>query len=85
MESTGIVKRIDFKAYSKEVLQVVLFCAHCDPEGKGGNGGNIFSANYSFGSICEQAQNTKRFFCPTCGRKINYEHIIKEREFHPTY
>lgn len=31
--TTGITKRTDLKAYSADIYEVHLFCAHCDPEG----------------------------------------------------
>lgn len=78
-DMTGIVKRTDYAPYSGDMQRVCLFCSHCDPEGKGGNGGIIYTAGFDFDHAVENAQKTQHF-CPTCGRSINYDNI-KERDY----
>lgn len=72
--TTGIIKRTDYAAYSERIQRICLFCSHCDPEGKGGNGGIICTTEFDFDHAVENAQKTQHF-CPTCGRSIDYNNI----------
>lgn len=55
---------------------IAFFCAHCDPEGKGGHGGQIYTSTFCHDEAMERAQKFNHY-CPTCGRKIDYNHIVK--------
>ena len=74
--TTGIVIRTDMKAYSSEIYSIAFFCANCDPEGKGGHGGQIYTSTFCHDEAMERAQKFNHY-CPTCGRKIDYNHIVK--------
>lgn len=79
--TTGITKRTDLKAYSADIYEVHLFCAHCDPEGMGGKGGSIYTSTFSHDEAITRAQKFNHF-CPTCGRKIDYNNIVKDFKIH---
>lgn len=74
-------KNIDLKAYSADIYEVHLFCAHCDPEGMGGKGGSIYTSTFSHDEAIARAQKFNHF-CPTCGRKIDYNNIVKDFKIH---
>lgn len=60
-DATGIIKRTDYAAYSERIQSICLFCSHCDPEGKGGNGGIIYATEFDFDHAVEKRTENTAF------------------------
>lgn len=71
MNVTGVIKRIDHKPYSSDIVNVVCFCEHCDPEGKGEQGGLLKSFHKDDDGFLKKDIH----YCPTCGRTVNWNQM----------
>lgn len=63
-------KNIDLKIYQTYYLN-----------GMGGKGGSIYTSTFSHDEAIARAQKFNHF-CPTCGRKIDYNNIVKDFKIH---
>lgn len=81
-KTTGVIKRIDYEAFSTRIFNVVCFCKECDPKGEGGHGGYLGSDEYAITNDEVKARYSEfTKFCPSCERIINWDDIERRENY----
>jgi len=73
-ETTGVILRKDYAAFTDRLIDVTCFCAHCDPNAEGGKNAVIDTKHSVEDFNSPDFQNTHNI-CPNCHREIDYKNV----------